>query len=296
MTKNFDKILLSVLWLLTIVLATTFWMNIRYGFDIFSAAHWEYISRLQANRAHLKQDFYISLILALFLALIGLYMILRPRFRKIPMPDSAQQPEQPQNSIPTTPQAPDNNAMGPSSTMRPPSPPALKSGMARKQNSQQFTPPTARISTQPQIAAPETKANPLSKDISVIFEAAGYIMKPCKKLGNLHNPVVALGYDQTLWIGTSDAAAPDMIEAIQTLVTVFDDTLGDSADDITLRGCIVAPTETADNELVSNFATIDELKQFIGERPNNKPADFDNELFEAISTYISTVTSYIGKE
>ena len=41
---------------------------------------------------------------------------------------------------------------------------------------------------------------------------------------------------------------------------------------------------------------MDALKQFISEHPNTKPDDFDSDLFDAISTYISTVMNYIGKE
>ena len=121
-------------------------------------------------------------------------------------------------------------------------------------------------------------------------------MKQCKHIGKLQNPVVALGYNQTLWLATSNANPEDVVDAFQTLVALFDDTLGDSANDITLRGCIIAPTAPTEHDMISTFDSVDKFKQFISEHKNTQPDGFDKELFDAISTYVSTVASYIGKE
>lgn len=294
MRNNFDKFLLGLLWLMTVALATTFWMNIRYGFDIFSAAHWEYLSGLQADRAIIKPEFYISLIFAIVIALAGLYAIVRPRFRKVPMPQS-------QDSAPATPAAPTastagNNFIG---MQRPKSPASLGTKVARRQPSEQFTPPTQRMNTpvaQTPVVPMVPAANPLANNIHSILESVNYVMKPCKRIGKLNNPVVALGYDQTLWIATSDADPADMVDAIQTLVAVFDDTLGDSANDITPHGCIIGSKGENNNDLISTFANINDFKQYMDEHKNVTSENFDKELFDAISTYISTVTNYIGKE
>ncbi len=300
MRNNFDKFLLGLLWLMTVALATTFWMNIRYGFDIFSGAHWEYLSGLQADRAIIKPEFYISLIFAIGIALIGLYAIVRPRFRKVPMPQSQSVPAAPTAPTPVAPTM-NNNFVG---MQRPKSPVSLNAKMARRQTQEQLTPPTQRVPVQaapkpmvPTPSIPQTpSANPLAKDINAILESVKYIMKPCKRIGKLNNPIVALGYDQTLWIATSNVDSTDMVDAIQTLVGVFDDTLGDSANDITPHGCIIGPKGESNNDLISTFATINDFKQYMNEHQNTMSADFDKELFDAISTYISTVTNYIGKE
>ena len=303
MRKNFDKILLGTLWLMTMALATTLWMNIRYGFDIFSAAHWEYISTLQADRANIKLDFYLSLILALCIALVGLYFIVRPRFRKIALPAStaaqtALAPVEQKTYIQETvhSDAHSNLPAGPASNQRPRSPSAMMAGATRKQNPQTFTPPTQRMNTPAPTVAVAAPKNPLGADINAIFESAGFIMKPCKRIGKLGAPIVALGYNQTLWIGTSNASGEDMVDAFQTLTNIFEDTLGDSANDITLRGCIISPTSTVEHDLISTFDNIDAFKQFMNGHQNTKPDGFDSELFDAISTYIGTVTNYIGKE
>ncbi len=291
---------------MTMTLATTLWMNIRYGFDIFSATHWEYISTLQANRTNIKLDFYLSLILSLCITLVVLYFIVRPRPRKNALPSATVQPyaltpmEQKAQAPEPAPihneaEVHSNLSAGPTSNQRPRSPSAMMSGMARKQNPQQFTPPTQRMNT-PTPTAVVAPKNPLGSDINAIFESAGFIMKPCKRIGKLGAPIVALGYNQTLWIGTSNASGEDMVDAFQTLTNLFDDTLGDSANDITLHGCIIAPTSTVEHDLISTFDNIDAFKQFMKEHQNVKPDDFDSDLFDAISTYIGTVTNYIGKE
>jgi len=305
MTRNFDNFLLGLLWLLSIALATTFWMNIGYGFNILSSAHWAYLSELQASRTQIKFDFYVSLIAAITIGLVGLYIIMRPRIRRTVNPDTSvkteppihtnviptNMPERETQKIPVTPDRPkilsQNRPMTPTgltSTMRPPQQP--------------LAPPTPRaVTPTPNITTPKTETKKPDPEIQNIFESGGYIIKPCQKIGKLVSPVIALGYDNTLWIATSGASVSDTQDAIQTLISLFDDTLGDSADDIIVHGCIVNTTEQSNNpDLISTFATLDEMKQFLSDKPNTKPDGFDNDLFDAISTYISTVTQYIGKE
>ena len=291
MKTIFDKILIGLLWLITITLATTFWMNIRYGFNILSAAHWEYFSTLQATNAKIALEFYLSLVVAVFIAVTGLYMLLRPRLRKIQLKTQATETK-------PIPQPSPNHSV---STGRPVSPMGMRSTTNHSQlqsNTKKFN--TSPVATAPTLTPPgrtTEPTNPLSSEIQSIFESAGYIMKPCKKISGLNNPVIALGYNQTIWIGTSNASVESMQDAIQTLIAVFDDTLGDTAEDLSIRGCIINPTDTTNNnpDLISTFADIGELQSFMTEHQNTKPDGFDEELFDAVSTYISTVMGYIGK-
>ena len=48
--------------------------------------------------------------------------------------------------------------------------------------------------------------------------------------------------------------------------------------------------------MISPFNDIGQFKQFMNGNKNTKPDNFDKELFDAISTYVSTVANYIGKE
>ena len=296
MKRFFDKVLLGVLWLITATLATTFWMSVRYGFNILSSAHWAYLSELQAKRTHVKQDFYISIIVALVIALIGLYLIVRPRHRKIVLETNPTQVPVPETKTEqeniTEPKQPTV-----SPTHRPIAPAGLGLGMRNSAMPVSHPAPTAYApqivaSTAPSIEPPQ---NPQGGEISSVFESAGYMIKKCNKINNLKKPVMAVAYDQTIWIASSNIAPSIMQDAIESLIAVFDDTLGETAQDIEVRGMIVNPTdkENFNNDLIATFDTIAELKEFI--EPNEKPEDFDNELFEAFTTYIDTVAGYIGK-
>ena len=304
MTKKFEKFLLGLLWLLTIILATTFWMNIKYGFNIFSVAHWAYLSELQAYRTQIKTDFYISIIAAIVIGLIGLYMLARPPRQKAYPASKPVTPPEPEQ--PATPKIPDTPKDVPEDI------PAKKTDLPHPVvPSARPLPPSGAHAAPPRIQLPQTPsvstshfAVPAAKpqkpqhldEISDIFQNAGYVIKKCNRIGNLIEPVIALSYDQKLWIGTSNVSASDAMDAVQTLLSVFSDTLGDSANDMSVNACVLNATgEPEDTDTISTFNTIDELKRFVDAHPNTKPEDYDQELFDAVSTYIDTVINYIGK-
>ena len=90
MKKNFDNILLIILWLLAMCLGTCFWLNTRYGFNMFYGPHWEYLSYAQASNLNINKWFYVSIVVAIVITIIGLYLIVTPnilskckRFKKI---------------------------------------------------------------------------------------------------------------------------------------------------------------------------------------------------------------------
>lgn len=286
MNKNFEKIFLGLLWLMMVSLAITFWMSVKYGFNIFSGAHWAYLSSLQANRAQIKPGFYTSLIVALGIALIGLYFLARPHFRKIKFNKPQDNTNNQQNYTATSSL---NNGQ-----TRPASPLAgqiKKDAPKQTYSTAQTTPTSSKMPEQ-------SNSNPLHDEISDIFDSAGYIMKPCKKIAKMNSPVVALAYNETLWIGASNISPNVMMDAIGNIMAIFDETLGDSANDMTIRGCIIAPSDT-DNpnpEVITLFENIDKFKEFMENNKNTLPPEHDAELFEAISTYISTVVSHIGKQ
>ena len=295
MIRKLDNFLLGLLWLLSVALATTFWMNINYGFNILSAAHWAYLSELQASRAQVKFDFYISLIVALAVGIVGLYILIRPRFRTLPIlqPQITPPSSEPISQNPATPvvQTP------PQATA--PARPISPSGIIQRQSptskvlQKTFTPPTKTVVP----VAPKIQQPSHDSEIQAIFESEDYVLKPSKKIDRIVTPIVALGYDNSVWICTSGASVDDMRDAIQTVIMVLDDTLGNTADDLSVRGCIVNTDEESDNpDLILTFHNINEFREFMSKTPNNKPDDFDSDLFDAISTYISTLINYIGKK
>lgn len=271
---------------MTVALGLTFWMNTWYGFNVLSAAHWQYLSSLQAMRAHVKIDFYLSLVIGVIIAFVGLYLLVRPRFRKIPMEKNDPLPDNP-DPLPN---------YGDATNKRPMSPSGLRSGTPQKANNRyNAQPPVININALG--TAKPTAGNPLAREIVKVFKASEYTIKECAKVDNLVTPVLALGYDNTLWIGTSDVSGNDMLGAIQALVTVFDDTLGDTARDIIIHGCIINPTDdkNPNPDMISMFKTLEEFQEFMKGHNNTKPDTFDKDLFDAMSTYIDTVCSYIGK-
>ena len=295
MKHFFDKFLLGVLWLITATLAAAFWMNANYGFNILSSAHWAYLSELQAHRTNVKQGFYISLIVALVIALVGLYLIVRHKSKQI-SPTHDTKPEQKTIQEPT-PAAPEPKQQIVSSSRRPIAPAGFGVGV---RNTALPVPHPAATAYAPQIITPpapniEQPQNPQYTEISSIFESAGYIVKKSNKIGKLIKPVFAVGYDQTIWLGSSGISPAIMQDAIESLVAIFDDTLGDTAQDIEIHGIILNPTDTENlnSDLIATFDNLTELKDFIEQ--NAKPEDFDNELFDAFSTYIDTVIGYVGK-
>ncbi len=306
MKRFLDKFLLGILWLLSITLVTTLWMNTNYGFDMLSAAHWEYLGTLQAQRSNIKPEFYISLVSALFIALIGLYFIVRPRMRHIkitepqaPKSNTVATPQTPV-SLPATQSTPENKTEN-NFTPRPA--PAISLG-PRPTSPMGLRPPIVLptgTNPQPTQMTPKIPTPPIqntnSPEIQKALESNEYIVKKCARIGKLQNPIVAIAYDQAMWIIGTKVAPDNMLDAIQTLVTIFDDTLGETANDITLRGFIIDPIEQVkrDDNLIIAFDNTADFVKYVNEHKNTKPDDYDAELFEAFSTYIGTVTGYIGK-
>ena len=308
MKINFDKIFLGILWLMTATLATTFWMNTKYGFNIFSSEHWAYLSQLQSQRTNIKSGFYISLVFALIVSVVVLYFLIRPRFRKIPMPVASDtksndvieqpttsikqadkqrttQPEQDKDKTINTTNIP-QNVFGLS---RPISP---MSGTVVKDMTQYKPAPMVNPGQNAEQREIET-----TKKIDEIFGKAGYTVKKCSNIAGITHTAFAIGYNQSVWVGLTEKTAEQGQSVIDTLVTFFSDTLGETAEEINVHVCIVNPAKdsVSESDTLHLFSTIDELNNFMTENPNTEPEDFEPEIFEAFSSYIDTVTNYIGK-
>ncbi len=83
MKKHIETILSSVLLGTSVLLGLSFWLNIKFGFNLFYAAHWDELAKLQASHIKIDTGFYISIGVAIFIFIFGLYLIFRPRLRKI---------------------------------------------------------------------------------------------------------------------------------------------------------------------------------------------------------------------
>jgi len=210
--KYFDRFLLGALWLIAMVLCASFWFNVRFGFDLFSRAHWKYLANVQVDSATVSPWFYISMIILCFIALAGLYLIFRYTGRKVSFanpgpaeyPRAAPAPEPQSAPIVAAPLPP------PTYPPAPPRPPKL-SIPAAQQFQQTPAPRAAPVmspapvvtparlpaaATNPPAVPPESEGR-----VRQIIQAAGFAVRPAPNIGGMRPNVWALGSDEILIIG-----------------------------------------------------------------------------------------------
>ncbi|MBQ8294541.1 MAG: hypothetical protein IJX89_04105 [Alphaproteobacteria bacterium] len=302
MRNKLDNILLGILWLLAVTLGTSFWFNTQFGFNIFSSAHWQYLAYMQASQMPVKPMFYGSMFVIMFIAIFGLYLLIRPRFRKIKLPvrHITNTPTTPQSApaaspaptpqlvaqttiAPTqaqpTPQIPDSGPRPPRLNI-----PTISARPIAQPIAQQPSPTPAQNS--PQTDWPELRQ---------IFESAGYTVKTAPHIGTLQTSLLAIGTNETLYIGAVGVPTAALQTAIEKLTQVFSDTLDDIV--INITGFIIAaPDATTTNTTdILLFDTPGALREYMTEHPNAPLPDDDGGNFDAFSAYISTVIDYIGK-
>lgn len=76
--------MISVLWLNAMVISALWIFNMVFGFNLFSTAHWQYLSELQLA-GKVDARFYIFAAVSVVVSLAGLYMLIVPWHRKIRM-------------------------------------------------------------------------------------------------------------------------------------------------------------------------------------------------------------------
>lgn len=303
MRNKIDNILLGTLWLIAATLITCFWFNTMYGFNIFSGAHWDYLAQMQAIQTSVKPSFYISMIVCTIITIAGLYVLIRPKFKRIKIQKATKQNEH--NPVPKqvhTEQLIEEKQQN----SQPQQTPSVDFGLMRParlnaknnlQTNDSFSAPVAPIATvtpnaQQMISAPK-KEYP---EIQQIFEHANYEIKPAPKISGIQTSLLAVGANETLWLGGVDISTDELETAINTMKQVFTDTLDDI--EITIVGFVLNPTKitpTTHIPEILTFDTIEELQEYVSEHPNEELDEDMRENFEAFSTYISTVIDYIGK-
>lgn len=311
MSKQIDRILLIVLWLLAATLGACFWFNAMFGFNIFSARHWEYISYMQAAHQSIRSGFYISLAIASAIILTGLYILMRPQFNtlriRFPIPrikisfSSAAGNPTPQNAptdtpAPVAPTTPDNapTQKVPATPVKPSAPRPPRPSVPRTaMQSSTATPTPPKPTDTPAPAAPSAATDEKIKEVQQVFKDAGYTTKPTKKIGGLNPALIAIGTDEQLWIGGIDKSPADISAAIEKLSNIFNDTLDEIEIDIT--GFIVGDTPDDTPTGILTFADINALREYMENNANPPLPDDDNGNFEAYSEYIDTVLNYVDK-
>lgn len=304
MRNRIDTILLGILWLLASTLGASFWLNTRFGFNIFSAQHWQYLAYLQAAHTPVQTMFYVSIIVSVLIMIFGLYILVRPRLRRIRLPrrpvsSAAMRAAAQKHISKNAPQAASNPDSSTIEIVR--GEVAPKPAPAPQTAPTPMRPPRLNIPTvniQPpapvaQVSAPAPAH--ISDDLRRMFEDAGYVLKPNPQIGNIRTDLFAIGTNENLWMGAVGVKTTDMRVAIDRLAQVFSDTLDDI--EININGFVIGAPDAATSEFqdILMFDSAAAVGEYIAAHPNPPvPAD-DAGNFDAYSAYISTVIDYIGK-
>ena len=253
MKYRIDNILLTLLWLLAGILGASFWFYTIFSFNIFSAKHWEYLSYLQASQSQIKSTFYISFVIIIFIMLFGLYVLIRPKFRKIklqkPIKTYTQNTEKSEgmkakpitdtdssnlNKLPETHQSLDQKEYPQPNLIRPP----------------RLNIPNVNILQNADRKNVKTTSNQTAKkqqeypEIKEIFSEAGYIVKDNPKINGEKTALFAIGTNENLWIGCVDIKSSLLNSMISKLSAIFTDTLEDIY--ININGFIIKSDDSDD--------------------------------------------------
>lgn len=311
MRNRLDNILLGTLWLLAATLGTSFWLNTKFGFNIFSAPHWQYLAYLQASKTPVAASFYISLGVAIFITIFGLYFLIQPKFRKIVLPiiKVKRVNEKTQPRVDATPETPStqSDASEIITIPKPEQQPAQQiqpTPVAAPQNNPLRPPhlnlPTTNSYSAAPITQPATNTNTSSGNdadntaLREIFSQNGYIVKTNPYINRWRPNLLAIGTNEVLWIGAVGATTTQVRAAIDKLNQIFSDTLDDVY--ISINGfSINAPdAQTTEFQDILLFNTINDLDAYMTQHPNSQPTAEEQENFDAYSEYIDTVIGYIG--
>lgn len=303
MREKLDNILLSILWLVVVTLGTCFWFNIRFGFNIFSGAHWRHLAYMQATQTPVQPTFYISLVLVVVIAICGLGALIKPKSNtKKPKPVSTPQPTHtPTQTIQPAPQTTTQSVQTP--VVAPTQSTPITNTNPAPDTPDPILPRPARLNLPKnttwklptaQTAAPTNTIQDWP-ELREIFESADYTTKETPRIGNVNTALLAIGADENLWVGAVGITTDAMQVVIEKLQDIFTDTLEDI--EINTHGFIIsAPDATAPSAPeILTFDTIGDLRQYMEEHKNPPLNEDERENFEAFSSYISTVIEYIGK-
>lgn len=303
MSKQFERILICVLWLLAATLGTCFWMNTTFGFNIFSGSHWEYLAYLQAAQSPVRPEFYISLTCAILISLGVLCVLIRPR-DILRRRDKIRQARATAISPETT---PIENTPAPAATPAPTVQPAVPAMQRPRRigissGGTQMQQPTAAPTTAypttnpaPYARAPQAPATNINfEEMRDIFESNGYVVKRSPQIGNFKPALLAIGTNESLWMGGVGIEESVLATAMERLATIFSDTLDDIQ--INIFGFIITPNGPVSNTDILAFSDVAQLRTYIESNKNTPPTDAgDIENFNAYSEYIDTVINYMDK-
>lgn len=294
MKNIFEKFLISVLLATSVLLGLSFWLNVKFHFNLFSLAHWNTLAQLQASHTPVDKAFYISVGVAIFIFLFGFVIIITHRHnsnvKTIPQQKNAEiQPIQQTAQQTASPQ------QQPSVLMTRPPRLNLPKNMAQVVAAKHNENSTQQQQTQPQTAT-NNGISPYNPLLAEIFSDAGYIVKKLPSISGFTPNLFAIGGNEILWFGGVDTDVQTIKSTINKLQETFRETLEDIP--INIFSFIIDTTNKyshendADNE-TEIFHSVDECRQFIMEHSAPEIPEDEKENFQAYSEYIDTVIQYV---
>jgi hypothetical protein len=296
MKKQIDHFLLGSLWLIASVLGASFWFGTNFGFNLFNVQHWHYLGQIQTSGASVQPSFYISMIVAAVVMIAGLYLLIRPRFKRIEFQRGRPAPNH-NVAAPTAP-LPVVSPVAPNTVplSRPPrlNLAAPNTYAAARTDNSGANAISMAISTAP--SAPVAPAVPQDfSEIKEIFKSAGYTVKDPPRIGGMRPALFAIGADETLWLGAIGINPAKLADAAARMDALFTETLEDIK--ISINAFVVNP-ETAENANSLEpklFDSIDALRDYMNAHKNRELTQAETEDFDAYSEYIDTVSGYFNK-
>ena len=293
MRNKFEQILLSVLWGMSVLLGLTFWLNTKFGFNIFLIQHWQDLSVLQASHTPISIGFYISFCVAVFVFLIGVYIILDNHGTKTVKTITTTTTTVTTKITPANEQIPETIPFqAPTPNINLVRPPKLNLPNNFAQIAANHHAGQSQI--KPNIPTIEDTST-YNPELAEIFTNNAYLVKPDVVISGFKTNLFAIGYNEIVWVGAVNCDLDQFKQKIQKLKTTFSQTLEDIP--ITVYSFVLDIMHKYDSQQNEQnlfiFHSIDELKQFISQSQGEDIPESDQENFDAYSEYIDTIIKYI---
>lgn len=291
MRNKFEHFLLSFLLGIAVLLGLSFWLNVIYGFNLFSKEHWNELARLQAEQIPVSTGFYVSIIVAVFIFVFGILLLYI-------IPTIKRTREKVSNSfLSTAPMVPRHKAeeKNDDNTIFEPQMPKLNMSQPPKLN---LPSNMAEImqqrneNNQSKVKEPVTDYDAI---LTQIFKDKDFMVKPNPVISGFSPNLFAIAPNEIVWIGAVDTDINKLQSAINRLDGIFTDTLEDIK--ININAFLIDTKNTyQSNDSIFVFKTLEELKTFVTKLPPAWPKDMSNadqENFDAYSEYIDTIIQYV---
>ena len=292
MRNKFEHILLSLLLGIAILLGLSFCLNIIYVFNLFNKAHWIELARLQAEQIPVSTGFYISIGIAVFMLVFGLFFLYIPAIKQAHKKQSIQAEQNYENIIPKTPEQQEEQIKKETKITE-----QSHVDLNLSQPPKLHLPVNMARILQQQHEDNQQKESPIQYDsiLAQMFSDHGYIVKPNPVISRFTPNLFAIAPNEIIWIGAVDKDIDKLQSAISKLESIFSETLEDIK--ININAFLI---DTKNSHIVSDsvfvFNSIEELKTFVSELPPAWPKDMSNadqDNFDAYSEYIDTIIQYV---